>query len=311
MALREPRVTPPSECALAFVIPTDEAEFARDLRRGPDRDFTFDFAGRPDVVDDGAVRRNYDLRYRPEVEVIADVVATASPLGVGVIRGLDPADLGELCRRFSVINLVAHWKPANVYWDDVRDPIELAARLGEGRDPIWAAIRGLLSPEETRAIREPGVTRRRLQGLLADALNRFVMHDGVDPEAPRASRDHRTYRNRDRLDAAVSDPRVLEPGNRVEFSDGRHAVNAVVARLPADFDGVLDLSVCYSVFLAEAVRRRCPRCRRIIANEDATAPRFRLLVYKYVYKLLAAQPYDYLAVLGELRERLAAERRRP
>ena len=125
----------------------------------------------------------------------------------------------------------------------------------------------------------------------------------------RSLRHFRAFQNRERLDRGFSDSKVLAPGNRVEFSDGLHTITDVVAHLPVDFAGVLDLSVCNSVFLAEVVRRHCPKCRRVVANEDPTMPRFRLINCKYAYKIITSGARDYLAVLSELRERRALAER--
>jgi hypothetical protein len=48
-------------------------------------------------------------------------------------------------------------------------------------------------------------------------------------------------------------------GDTVEFRDGMHSVGAVIGRIPAAFDGAIDLCVCHPEALAIALRDLFPR----------------------------------------------------
>ena len=59
-------------------------------------------------------------------------------------------------------------------------------------------------------------------------------------------------------------------GLAIEFADGLAPIERVVAAVPQDFDGVLDLTICNAGLLAQEIRRRCPRGQIIDNSFPAT-----------------------------------------
>jgi hypothetical protein len=305
MTSRAIRPTRPAECVIAFAIPTTVAGFVRDLVRVPPKDFAFEYVDREPVGDVGRITRVAEERYVHEVRIIDDVIATARECKAEVVTDLGLGGLGALCEQFSVVMLVAHWKPATFFCDDLLDPIGFIARLREAADPLAAYHRDCLSAEARRLIEEPerfAADRTLACVTLVGELNRILQTNAFGPPLPGATANFRAFRHREHCDLAYSG--LISPGNRVEFGDGLHPIEAVVREIPEDFNGILDLAICNSIFLAEEIRRHRRHCRRVLANEEKSMPRFRLLNFKYVLKLLASGGRDYLAAVEELREHL-------
>jgi hypothetical protein len=84
-----------------------------------------------------------------------------------------------------------------------------------------------------------------------------------------------------------------EPGDRVEFRDGLHPREDVVSMVPVHDEAILDLAICYSRALAEAVQST-RREWQVMGNEEETSLPFRLLFYKSKIELIARQPLSYL-----------------
>jgi hypothetical protein len=81
---------------------------------------------------------------------------------------------------------------------------------------------------------------------------------GTEPVSP--SPDYYAYWNRMALDREFSEE--IWPGNRAEFADGLYTIDAVVSAVPAAYKGILDLTMCNSLFLGEQLKRLC-HCTRL------------------------------------------------
>jgi len=295
---------------LALAVPTTRDAFVRDFQLAPAQDYVFQYAGRPLAVTHERIAAWFDGGYCREAAIVDDVVEAVRGHGVEVVFDLNLARLGSLCERFGVVTLVAHWKPAEVFWDDIRDPIALARQLREGNDPLIAIIRKRLSMDARRLISDPSNSvegRANIQKALSKELTELLASEELGHIQPGGTSNSRTFRNREQLDSIFGS--ALAPGNRVEFADGLHRIQDVVSQVPEKFTGILELSVCNSIFLAEAIRRRCRQCRGIVANEEPTSTAFRLVLYKYVIKVIATSPTDYLDAIEDLRVALARRRK--
>jgi hypothetical protein len=91
-----------------------------------------------------------------------------------------------------------------------------------------------------------------------------------------------------------------EAGNvRVEFADGLHPMDELLAAIPADHGGTLDLTVCNSLELVRAIKTRCPRCT-VISNKREARLDYRLAIYRQAVQLLATRRFSYVDALAEV-----------
>lgn len=79
----------------------------------------------------------------------------------------------------------------------------------------------------------------------------------------------------------------------IEYADGPRSLHEVVEALPADFAGVVDLTVCNSTRAIAAIKRARPRCS-VLANRDATRLDLRLAMYRQVLRLVDRERTCYL-----------------
>jgi hypothetical protein len=88
-------------------------------------------------------------------------------------------------------------------------------------------------------------------------------------------------------------------GDRVEFADGLYHPAQIVAAMPDDYAGVLDLSVCFSLQLAPYIKRRFPHCTTIV-NKGAARLDHRIAMYRQAIWLLKTGSYSYVDALAEV-----------
>jgi hypothetical protein len=93
----------------------------------------------------------------------------------------------------------------------------------------------------------------------------------------------------------------VSPQGPVEFDDGLHSIEEIVAEVPQRFGGILDLTVCASIGLAEAIKRQRRDCL-VQAPARTVRPKLLLLLYKAAIKKMVAEKKNYLESLLEIKE---------
>jgi hypothetical protein len=303
------QATDPADCALAFAIPTTIEGFARDLSLGRAKDFAHHAARRPRGLPAGRRAFVAENLYRGQAGVIAETIEAVGRQGVNVRTVLSPAGLRPLLEQYDVVTLVTHWRPANFFPDDFQEVPVLAAKLCGATDPLSVALWNHLSDATRQLLRRAGRVdwgADEPQQTLADEFNQFLKSrqpGGVPAASDGATDGFLAYQRREALDLAY--PGAFFPGNRAEFDDGLHTIEEIVTQVPADYAGILDLTICNSIFLGEEIRKRRPHSGMVVTVEDPTTPTFRLLLYKYAVRVLASGGRNYLDVCLELREGLA------
>jgi hypothetical protein len=91
----------------------------------------------------------------------------------------------------------------------------------------------------------------------------------------------------------------------VEFADRIVPIAEVVDAVPADYDGLLDLSVCHPGPLASALSTARPRSLTKVSDLSVT-PELWIGLYTVVFTLLAHGARQYVQAIEEAVERLTA-----
>ena len=85
----------------------------------------------------------------------------------------------------------------------------------------------------------------------------------------------------------------------LELHDGVKTMDELLATIPRQFAGVLDLSVCNSVALGESIKRRRSDCL-VVENVFLARIDIRLVRYALVLARLALAPARYTDALAEV-----------
>jgi hypothetical protein len=303
----------PRDCALVITVPLTRDEFLGDLAAPGRKHFA------SHVVASNAVRGAsedyyWNSVYGPVARTTTRVAARAEKLGVTVRRGARIADLTDLLSAFPVVTLIAHWRFARFAPDDIVDVAGFLDALGraEGRVPRAlrrevTALRPDLGADE-RSGNGSEVSREELATILNQVVAKthalYSRREAGGETAP-APDDERTGHPLDRLTRVAVErafPCHLAPARAVEFADGLRTVPEVVDAVPTDFDGVLDLTVCNSVILGEAIKRERPRCL-VPVNRYPAGLAARMTLYSLAVSELARRPAPYIDVLARIHKR--------
>jgi len=88
------------------------------------------------------------------------------------------------------------------------------------------------------------------------------------------------------------------------LSDGLHPISELVAAIAPDWRGTLDLTVCNSTVLGNAVRLRA-RGSVVLMNEEPADLPTRLALYKQVVRMLSHHKQSYMRCMIDMRAYLA------
>ena len=86
----------------------------------------------------------------------------------------------------------------------------------------------------------------------------------------------------------------IEKDRKIEFFDGLYSSTDIINKIPIDYKGILDLTICNSTLLQNELKRK--RTNIVIANKQPATLEFRLILYKNVINSM-----NYTDALTELR----------
>jgi hypothetical protein len=295
-------ITTPRDCGVALAVPLERSAFLRALEPG-----RLEYARnyREDNGGESILPETLWNRYeRQEAGPVRALVAEARSFGVEVVTDCTLAGLVELLRRKRVVVVAAHWHDGRLQRADIRDPAALCHRLVHDRAGVLAALRQRLSRECVIELNRVGPSRPMTEGGLGELLTAInaalaagFLLPGPGPEAPSLPI---YYVDRNRAALVEACPEAIDDTVGLELSDATWSAARVCEAIGHDFDGLLDLAVCYSVLLAEEIKHANPSCA-VIANRAATPPGVRLVIVREILRQLALAPRSYLQVAEAMR----------
>jgi hypothetical protein len=286
--------TSPDECSLAVAVPVDRDSFLRKLRSGSCGDFvhTFQQNGR------GGIRADvlWEI-YEPYAELVGDVVSEVKQLGVNVIVNAQLQDFLSLLSVSKVVTLVAHWRSARFGTNDIVDVDFVRNQILSETSALRACI-DQLTAGQIRLL----PTAMAGVGEIVGYLNSVLETGELSHEAGRLGaltvQQYAWKRKRESLMQSL--PGLFRGGASVEFDGGFSGLDELVSRVPVNYAGALDLTVCNSVLLGEEIRRRCAHCI-VLVNEAPASLDFRMAVYRQVIRSLSRRPDAYEDVVYRIR----------
>jgi hypothetical protein len=270
----------PGDIALVIGLPCDADAFLDDVAMRSDipTDGRGDFAAlQVNQFTPASERRALAERH---AHLIEDLLATATAAGVRLSRTFAGADLHDLAAAFQsgarVVIIVAHWRGCGFTRPDFAPDVwpRLSGRIADDDAAIARTLSDHLADATEGVPPSPG--------RLADLLNDFVARVGGE---------HDRSTVRDALDAFLPD--CFAPGNGLELRDGIHKSDLVADEIPADWSGVVDLGICESFRLAEAMKEG-RQDRRILTNKKAKMLGRIVPELREVLLSLAATPGPYI-----------------
>ena len=273
------RVISPSDCALLVAVPLTAEEFETDVLMAVDSDPSIargDFAfGMTRTI--GARNAWAEIGNRI-AELCSGLIDDAQRVGVrhvsarATLEGFEEA----FASGATVVLMVAHWRePDVVMTSDLRNGTrEFLVRLLEDSSDEFCVR--LLEHRPTRSYTDAQDLR-----FARDWLSGFLRL--VDEPELEAARDE--------LDRRLAG--YLVPGNCLELRDGYQKVTTLVDRIPSEWAGIIDLGVCHSLRLAQALKNgRADRA--ILTNEHARFPERCIPEMRETLLRLSVEPCKYL-----------------
>lgn len=276
----------PCDCVLLIGVPLTEYDFVRKLEGQIDGNFAQAVTrAKPNLA---------WLAYQRYIWLFSSIANSVEKLGVTVVRRATIDDLRSFIGK-KVITLMSQWRSALFKEGDILDPHGLQNALSASESSLNLVLqRWNVVPNESIPEDKAGLARF-LSHALAFGL---TVSTGL---GARSTFERQLYLRRKVLMAAAGKLVTGEAG--IELADGFVGVKEIVASFPADFSGVIDLTVCNSILIAEEIRRRCGG-GLVLANEEVVYPEFRLRIYKAVIELLSLRPQPYQDAVYRVRKEL-------
>jgi hypothetical protein len=294
-----PDPTAPIDCALAVALPLSYEDFAEHIRLGGEHDFACGFRRRYPNYSSEII---WDVILGPVVARMLQVIEDASSRGVYVLPNARLVDLRNLFDRYKVVTLFTHWCPGYIYSDQVRDPEAIAARLGCSNLNAIQALR-LKVTSDTSPLLPNAESQTNYADRFSRAGNTLLETCDFGPsECPREWHQspeiaYRVHANRTVLDKVLGSSLIA--GNKIEFSDGMRSAAEFTSVIPGTFRGILDLTFCNSVMVAEEIKRihrfTC------LASKKEIDLHLRIEIYDEIIRVISEVPYNYTDAARDVR----------
>ena len=208
----------------------------------------------------------------------------------------------EYLGHYQVAIILAHWKGEKVYASDILLPCELTFKLLTDSSDEVDYLRQLIGfvklNDIIAAVKQDASVE--LTNLLTETFNELINeYDFSGTDVWEQDIQKRKARNRDYLVQVFG--RSLCPGNGVEFFNGLVSAQGFVDRVPNAYNGVLDITICYSVILANMLNRERRNCI-CISNENELTPSFQLTRLLAICQLMSIKQADFLSALSQVRD---------
>lgn len=284
----------PSDCALAVCIPLTQNAFRRDAA-SPFKDFARLVSAEmgPELA--------WSTIYQPRVVATVERVAKRlKSQGSHVVEHAQLGDIAALAGRYRVVALLTHFKMTDVSANDVVDARRCLEVIQSGQDAIARALRDRAAREMPELLQESPVPHWQLVTRVSSFLQGCVQptHDYYArlPSHARPRSESGTGPGLHRILLEVCFATALRSAPCVETFDGLNTFQQFQAAIPADFSGVLDLSMCNSFMLGEQVKRVRPSCL-VVENAFLATPEFRLARYSLIVGELSRERSRYTDAL--------------
>lgn len=285
-----------------MAIPLNQAQWLADIAPGSKREYAKFY-----LQNTGATQRAgedvWKKLYEPhEARPIQKSLAEIEQLGAEVVLDCNLDDLRVRTERLKVVIVVAHWRSGMLFPEQVLDPNGFVNCLRTSAAPLVSSLRdGLPAPIRAQLVDANNDAAPELLKRLLMELNRLMRARLIESDEAPSPVAFELARNRAALNAEC--PNLIDTTAGLELSDGTHDEKSVSQAIWKGFAGTLDLTACFSIVLAESIKRRAP-LSLILANREAVAPSIRLPLIRQTLRVLAAKPGDYIEVSRSIRERL-------
>lgn len=255
----------PHDCALLVGIPSNLNAFKADLEKDEDTYASF-VVSRNRLAD----RKWLDDQLCQHFRLIDLICCEVEELGVAVYREACLSDLTHALETRSAITLLFHTHAVPFQPNQISDTDRVIRILNDRTTIAKNTLPAANTDCET--------ARRELSKLLQKLVSPFPLQATFD----------RPY-----LEDLLGD--ALAPARFIELCDGTHCLDTFLERVPVDFKGVFDLSLCRTTQLGNVLKKHRV-CSVINEQNQSNQPvhsRHRLIRYKLLIHVLQhfAQPY--------------------
>lgn len=88
--------------------------------------------------------------------------------------------------------------------------------------------------------------------------------------------------------------------DEIELFDNQYKSDIIIDRIPVDYNGIIDLTMCQSTRVQMQIKARIKNCL-VVANKMNASPEFRLLCYYNTVSLLGKEDISYVDAITKIR----------
>jgi hypothetical protein len=313
------KIQKPSDCAFLITAPLTEKSFRSDLHN-PHKDFVKNWAANQRLASDEELT-DANLWEIYAYGVSGFILKTAEEiklLGATVIFDAKLSDLSQILTERKVVTLEAHWFTPKLEVEDFFCPESFVEQFTKANNLFIKALReALLSSGFEVNFFAKTFDKHNFPDLVR-AINRVLSNyntkdrvaEPIFVPSENQTRNEEVWIQLNRFEIENAFPGEVKRRCGVEMFDGLCSLEEFRSRIPADFNGVIDLTVCNSEVAGKFVKQT-RNDALVMTNRFVTDLKLRLILYKGVMRLLReGQCSSYIDAVFNLRKQLIEINRR-
>jgi hypothetical protein len=301
----------PNDCALLITAPLTKEDFLFDLIDS-EADFVKNWARSQQLASDKILTDEdlwgiYSVKVKDFVLKIVDEIKS---FGVKVILNAESGDLNDVFLEKKVVTLEAHWVSPKIDPTDFHDFDNFLKRLYKSDEIVARVLRKLVFSK----LNEPDLSLQCKESETIEIVTKinklFSSYNFKDTkpkpvllESTDQNYEEEIWIHLNRFALECIFPSEIKQRCKIEMFDGLYTLDNFQNRIPLNFAGVIDFTVCNSELAGKYVKRSRP-CL-VITNRFPTDLKLRLILYKGAIKMLMADDCrSYVDSVFELRRQL-------
>jgi hypothetical protein len=308
----------PSDCALLVAIPLTKERFMLDLARPDEKDYATHvkesrFLDKPEAKRFAAEESHWNVYYKTAAEIILWHCRQAGRLGVTVKTDGTLNDFNELLKKYKVVTLLSHWKFTKLYPSDVFDPFLFFETIEHPQTSVQKSLFrefAQKTPDLLRGKNKHSYSFEELQEMIAAVVNPLLTNAHSfykkNPYLPENAQDKESellevpsLERLTKVTLELNFSHCITPRKAVELADRMYTVSEVVDSIPKNFSGLIDLTVCNSVILGQAIKSSGLKCLAAVSRYQ-TEPVPRMRIYLQAVRSISKKPESFVDVLTRL-----------
>ena len=282
----------PNDFALLITAPLTEEDFLSDLYN-LNKDFVKNWAENQRLANDGNLtdKKLWEIYSSKVKDFVLRTTDEIESLGVSVVFKTKLEDLQQIFLNKKVITVEAHWFSPKLKVEDFHNLTSFVEKLFESDEAAAKALRETMFFKKINLdhlAQDNGDWKtdlvRNMNKVFSNYSSKYSKPKPILIMSDDNKIQEEIWIHLNRFVLEKTFPNEIKQRCKIEMFDGLYSMDDFQSKIPLNFNGIIDFTVCNSELVGKVVKQFRP-CL-VITNRFVTDLKIRLILYKGIIKML-------------------------